>query len=99
MELEEGGFQFDNAHAHVTKSSLKWLDNCGVQYLKWPANSLDLNPIKSLWSEMKRCLGEYESPQVGCWNCGTGFKLFMLSWGQIVARNLLRACLVAWNQL
>ncbi|EUC67713.1 transposase, partial [Rhizoctonia solani AG-3 Rhs1AP] len=65
MEPGEVIFQFDNAHAHVAKSSLKWLDDHGIQYLEWPANSPDLNPIENLWSEMKRRLGEYESPPGG----------------------------------
>ncbi|KAJ1299760.1 hypothetical protein OPQ81_000669 [Rhizoctonia solani] len=65
IEPGEVLFQFDNAHAHVAKSSLKWLEDHGIEYLDWPANSPDLNPIENLWSEMKRCLGLYESPPGG----------------------------------
>ncbi|KAJ1303573.1 hypothetical protein OPQ81_011756 [Rhizoctonia solani] len=65
MKPEEVLFQFDNACAHIAKSSLEWLDNHGVEYLEWLANSPDLNPIKNLWSEMKRRLGQYESPPGG----------------------------------
>ncbi|KAJ1299506.1 hypothetical protein OPQ81_006104 [Rhizoctonia solani] len=65
MKPREVLFQFDNARAHVAKSSLKWLDDRKIEYLEWPANSPDLNPIENLWSEMKRCLGDYESPPGG----------------------------------
>ncbi|KEP46297.1 DDE family endonuclease, partial [Rhizoctonia solani 123E] len=65
MESEEVLFQFDNARPHVAKSSLKWLEDHGIEWLEWPANSPDLNPIENLWSKMKRELGEYESPPNG----------------------------------
>ena len=30
--------------------------------MQWPANSLDLNPTKHLWSYLKRRLAEYPEP-------------------------------------
>ncbi len=47
-------FQQDLAPAHTAKSTKSWLNDHGVDVLDWPANSPDLNPIKNLWSIVKR---------------------------------------------
>lgn len=56
-------FQQDNAPSHSAKSTLKRLDELGINYLKdWPPYSPDLNPIEFVWSEMAREVAK-ESPQ------------------------------------
>ncbi|KAI2657509.1 Transposable element Tcb2 transposase [Labeo rohita] len=47
-------FQQDLAPAHTAKSTKSWLNDHGVGVLDWPANSPDLNPIKTLWGIFKR---------------------------------------------
>ncbi len=47
-------FQQDLAPAHTAKSTKSWLNDHGVGVLDWSANSPDLNPIKNLWSIVKR---------------------------------------------
>ncbi|KAJ1300033.1 hypothetical protein OPQ81_011153 [Rhizoctonia solani] len=76
MEREEVIFQHDNARPHKAKMTLEWLKENEIECLEWPANSPDLNPIKNLWAELKRRLGEYENPPLGYWNYGSRFKSF-----------------------
>ncbi len=47
-------FQQDLAPAHTAKGTKSWFNDHGVTVLDWPANSPDLNPIKNLWSIVKR---------------------------------------------
>ncbi len=47
-------FQQDLAPAHTAKSTKSWLNDHGVGVLDWLANSPDLNPIKNIWSIVKR---------------------------------------------
>ncbi len=54
-------FQQDLAPVHTAKSTKSWLNDHGVGVLDWPANSPDLNPIKNIWSIVKR---KMSSP---CW--------------------------------
>ena len=44
----------DGAPEHRAKSTKKWHQDRGVKLFEgWPGNSLDLNPIENLWSQMK----------------------------------------------
>jgi transposase len=43
----------DNAPWHTTNIITKYLDNKGINQMKWPPESLDLNPIKNLWNYIK----------------------------------------------
>ena len=41
---------------HRAKSTVSFLKNKNVNVLPWPGNSPDLNPVKILWSVLKRQL-------------------------------------------
>ena len=47
-------FQQDLAPAHSARSTMRWLEDHGIEVLPWPANSPDFNPIENLLGLMKR---------------------------------------------
>lgn len=59
-------FQQDNAASYCSKSTVKWLSKNGIQLLKHPASSPDLNPIEPVWGNLKNTLWSHTSPQY-CW--------------------------------
>ena len=42
---------------------MKWIREHGIEVIKWPGNSPDLNPIENLWSIFKGKL--YSTKQKG----------------------------------
>ena len=47
-------FQHDNNPKHTVRIVTNWFDREGIQRLKWPSFSLDMNSIEHLWNEVER---------------------------------------------
>ena len=54
----------DNDPKHTSKSTSKFMEENGIVWWKSPAESLDINPIKNLWAEMKKYISSVVKPMV-----------------------------------
>ncbi|KAG0926633.1 hypothetical protein G6F30_012992 [Rhizopus arrhizus] len=58
-------FQHDNDPKHTSKVVKEYLQKQSHNFLQWPAQSSDLNPIENMWSLLKRRLNDYETAPKG----------------------------------
>ena len=53
FEQEPCIFQQDSAPCHTAKAVYAWFETNKIKVLKWPGNSPDMNPIESMWNQLK----------------------------------------------
>ena len=47
-------FMQDNVSVHRSRHTSAWFSEMDMDVLKWPAKSLDLNPIENVWCVLAR---------------------------------------------
>lgn len=58
-------FQQDNAKGHASAFTRSVFKVIGIKPIKWPPNSPDLNPIETIWDEIKDYIQKH-FPEVHC---------------------------------
>jgi transposase len=56
-------FQHDNAPIHTAHITKAWLQDHGIEPIRWPASSPDLNPIEHVWKLLKEELWKAHGEQ------------------------------------
>lgn len=69
----------------VLRTNFLLFANIGVEELKWPAQSTDLNPTKHIWDKLEHLLHIRPS----CWTSGPDLTdAFVARWAQILTARL-----------
>ena len=53
LSSEKIKLQFDNDSKHNSLAAYEFLNSNNIKWIDWPAYSLDLNPIESIWDIIK----------------------------------------------
>lgn len=56
MKPSEYTFQQDNASCHSSVETKNWLRTQNINFMVWPANSPDINPIENVWAYLNKKL-------------------------------------------
>ena len=89
-------FMQDNAAAHTAKSVKIYLEQQGIETMKWPAQSPDLNPIETGWAIMKQRLYSQETvPKNADELCARVYAL----WNEVSVSTLSGLSLKHFNKL
>lgn len=79
----------DNDTKHTAKETKEWFEANGIEVMKWPPQSPDLNPIENVWNIIKQRLSKY-NPN----NLDELFLFIDKEWGNIDKKtisNLIRS--------
>jgi len=80
-------FQDDNAPCHASKKTKTWKNDNEIEFLPWPAQSPDLNPIENLWDILERRIRKHRPIPT---NKREFFKVLKEEWNKIDENQLIR---------